>query len=101
MRGIFTPGNAKTRMVGFGHGMKSSRKLFNICLLSLLLLTSCQTHTQYGECIGLADIRDPKTVYRVSIWNAFLAIIFVETVIAPVYIVGKRIECPAAKRAEE
>ena len=64
-----------------------------IMLLSMTLV-SCTTHTKYGACIGLVDRQDPKLRYEVSWWNVFLGISLSETIIVPVYILAKDIQCP-------
>jgi hypothetical protein len=61
-----------------------------------LLLAGCTSHTEFGPCIGAFDDRDPKLAYKVSVWNAFLGIIFIETIIVPIWIIVDETLCPIA-----
>lgn len=63
--------------------------------LALTLLAGCTQRNSKGACVGLMD-KDTKASgeYEVSFWNAFLAVIFVETVIVPIVVVGYMLECP-------
>ncbi len=63
-------------------------------LLFVLLLVGCTTHTEFGSCIGLLDKQNPKVEYELSVWNGFVAILFSETVVVPIYTVAKDISCP-------
>jgi len=72
------------------------KKLF-IGLLLLSTLASCSKSTKYGECVGWAnekEIKDSKLTYEFSKWNIFLAVIFSETILVPVNVVGYNLECP-------
>lgn len=72
------------------------KKLMTILLLTLLA-TSCTKSTKHGECIGLAnedEIKVEKLNYKYSKWNIFLAVIFSETLVAPVNVVGYNLRCP-------
>jgi hypothetical protein len=65
-----------------------------LLLISLMFFTACTQSTRYGQCIGLMDEAEPNLEYEVSWWNGFVAIIFAETIIIPVYTVAKDIQCP-------
>ena len=77
--------------------MNSMKRLLLIALAALFLV-GCTTRTQYGECIGLGDDRNPELHYKVSVWNAFLGIVFVETVIVPVIVLVDETFCPVGKK---
>lgn len=68
------------------------------CLLLIATLAACTSSTEYGQCIGVADDKDPKLTYKVSVWNAFLGIILVETIIVPIYVLVDQTFCPVAKK---
>lgn len=63
-------------------------------LLLSLLLAGCTTQTPYGKCIGALDKEDPKLTYAISGWNAFLGVIFSETIIVPAVVILYEIKCP-------
>jgi hypothetical protein len=73
----------------------------NKALAALLLvatLAACTSSTEYGKCIGIADDKDPKLHYKLSVWNAFLGFIFVETIIVPVWVLADETFCPVGKK---
>lgn len=61
-------------------------------------LSGCTSSTEFGKCIGAFDDKDPKLTYKVSILNTVLAIIFVETIIVPVWVVVDEALCPVARK---
>lgn len=65
----------------------------------LVLLVGCTSSTEHGPCIGAFDDRDPKLTYKVSVLNVFLAIIFVETIIVPIWVVVDETLCPIGRKS--
>lgn len=65
-----------------------------IFIISIFLAVACTTRTQYGRCIGVADTPDQALEYELSLWNAFVAGLFSETLIVPLYTVAYDIKCP-------
>lgn len=65
----------------------------------LLLISGCTTSTEYGPCIGAFDDRNPKLEYKVSILNTFLAILFIETIIVPIWVIVDETLCPVGKKS--
>lgn len=72
-----------------------------IIALAGALLAGCTTKTEHGPCVGLSDEKNPKLTYKVDVWNAFLGIIFVETIIVPLIVVVDEIYCPVSKKVEK
>ena len=58
----------------------------------------CNSTTSYGDCIGLDDEKDPKLNYSVSVWNLIGAVVFVETIIVPIYVCLENIQCPVSRK---
>jgi hypothetical protein len=69
-----------------------------VAAAALVLLAGCKTRTDYGPCIGAFDDKDPALTYRVSIWNAAMAVVFVEMVIPPIYVVAEATLCPTGRK---
>ena len=69
------------------------KKLF-IALLMILTLAGCTTETQYGQCIGAFDDKNPALTYKPSGWNIGLAVVFVETIIVPIVVIMDETLCP-------
>jgi hypothetical protein len=68
-----------------------------LAIVLMLLVTSCTGHTRYGQCIGIDDVGDQNLIYRPSVWNILIGIIFVETIIVPLVVILTEAECPVAK----
>ena len=69
-------------------------------LLAASLLAGCTSSTQYGRCIGVNDNENPKLEYDVSAWNAFLGVIFVETIIVPLVVIFDKAKCPVGPKEQ-
>jgi hypothetical protein len=65
--------------------------------IAILLLSGCQTRTDYGRCIGLGEKQNPKLVYRASARNIVVGIVFIELIIPPVVVATEEIYCPIDK----
>lgn len=68
------------------------KKLF--VLLALMTFAGCQCSNQYGDCIGVADDPTPGVRYKVSVLNIILAVVFVETIFVPAYVILADLKCP-------
>jgi hypothetical protein len=60
----------------------------------MIAATCCTSETDYGKCIGAFDTPDPKLKYETSTTNVVLAVVFVETIFAPILVVAKETRCP-------
>jgi hypothetical protein len=69
-----------------------------IVALAAMFLAGCTSRTEYGPCVGLGEDQNPALHYKVSVWNAFLGIVFVETVIVPIFVVVDETFCPVGKK---
>lgn len=72
-----------------------------IIALFCAILVGCTTRTEYGECIGIADDKDPGLLYKLDAMNLALAIIFVETIIIPIKVAVDQTMCPVAKKEQK
>jgi hypothetical protein len=61
------------------------------------LLTACTSRTQYGECIGAFEEGKKDLYYKPSVLNIVLAVLFVETIIVPVFVIVDQTKCPEGK----
>ncbi len=75
-------------------------KLYAYIALAILCwsFSACTSSTEFGACVGVGDDKNPELVYKVSKWNAFLGIIFIETIIVPIWILVDETMCPVARR---
>jgi hypothetical protein len=67
-------------------------------LVIVALLSGCTRETSFGECVGLADKKDPELRYELSYWNVGIGVVFWETVIVPIVVAAKQLECPRGFR---
>jgi hypothetical protein len=81
-------------------GFMGTEKMKNILLIALatVFLSGCTTRTEYGDCVGLGDDKNAALHYKVSVWNAFLGVLFVETIIVPIVVAVDEIYCPVGKK---
>jgi major membrane immunogen (membrane-anchored lipoprotein) len=72
------------------------KKLITSMLIVAALTTSCKQSNSNGQCVGLMDKenKSPEHQYDISLWNVFLAVIFSETIVVPIVVVGYMLECP-------
>jgi len=73
-------------------------KKFIVILLAAIMLSGCTSTTQFGQCIGIADDKNPELVYKLSVWNTFLAIVFSETIIVPIVVLVDETFCPVGTK---
>lgn len=66
--------------------------------IAAMFLAGCTTRTQYGECVGIGDDKNPALHYKADVWNVFLGIVFVETVIVPLIVVFDETYCPVSAK---
>lgn len=71
------------------------KKLILLFSLLSLLLAGCDEHkTINGKVVPVygffneAVSKDPNVVYQVSPWSVICAIVFCETLVVPIYVVG-------------
>lgn len=61
-------------------------------------LAGCTSSTQYGPCIGAFDDKNPHLEYKASAWNIGMAIIFVELILPPTFVVVDETQCPVGTK---
>jgi hypothetical protein len=71
------------------------RILFAISIC--LVVSGCTNATSFGPCIGVFDRGDPNLIYKLSIWNVFWGIVFIETIIVPLIVMGDETLCPIGR----
>jgi hypothetical protein len=69
-----------------------------ILMILLILTIGCTSHTEFGECVGIMEDRDPKLVYEYNNTNIVVAILFSETLIIPAIVILEELKCPVGKK---
>ncbi len=70
-----------------------------VMMLAMVVgLSGCTSKTEFGECVGLGEVQDPKLNYKVSGLNVFMGIIFWELIIPPVIVVADDLYCPVGAK---
>jgi hypothetical protein len=67
-------------------------------LLVMIALCGCVSKTEFGECIGITDDKNPQLVYKVSARNVVIGIIFFEVIVPPVVVLVDETYCPVAAK---
>jgi hypothetical protein len=68
-------------------------------IVIVVLLAGCTSNTEYGTCIGAFDEKDPKLTYKLSGWNAFMAVLGTSLLFIPtIMVVANNTFCPVAKK---
>lgn len=65
-----------------------------IMIILLTTLSACSTRTDLGECIGADDREDKRFLYDVNLKNVIIGILFFQTVLVPINVVGWNLKCP-------
>ena len=65
-----------------------------IIMILVAMLVGCSSSTEYGQCVGVVDDRDPNLVYKLSAQNLAVAIIFFELIAPPVIVLADELYCP-------
>lgn len=69
-----------------------------LTLVLLMCLTGCASSTQYGECVGINDEKQPNLIYKYSVRNIVISAIFIETLFVPLVTVLTQLECPVGEK---
>jgi hypothetical protein len=65
-----------------------------LATLLLMAAVACQSRTDFGECVGAFDDREPNLKYKVSTRNLVLSVIFFETIFVPAVVIVNETACP-------
>lgn len=74
--------------------MKKKLTLFGLTGF-LVLLVGCTSSTAYGPCVGLGEDRDPHLTYKISVQNLAVGLLFIQTIIVPVFVAADQFYCPS------
>ena len=59
-----------------------------------VMVAGCTSQTAVGPCVGAFDQRDPHLIYKLALFNVFIGILFLETIIVPLIVVADETLCP-------
>jgi hypothetical protein len=69
-------------------------KKITILFVLIVFLSGCTTRTEYGNCIGAFDDKNPSLVYKLSTWNLIIGVFFFAMVIPPIMVASDETLCP-------
>lgn len=69
-----------------------------LIIVGLLILSSCTSKNQYGDCIGLNQKENPKLKYQYSAGNIAVAVVFAEMVAPPIIVLLNELKCPVGEK---
>lgn len=72
-----------------------------IFFASMVLATAagCTSSTEFGDCVGIGDDKNPALVYKLSVWNTFLAVFVSELIVPPIVVLANETFCPVGKKS--
>jgi len=73
-------------------------KKLAIVVLASLFFVGCENSTTYGECIGFDDEEVKELKYEISIRNAVISAIFIESIVVPVIWALDDAKCPIGEK---
>ena len=65
-----------------------------LLIILLIALSGCTSHTDYGNCIGALDDKNPSLIYKLSAWNLFIGIFFSGLIVPPIIVIADETICP-------
>ena len=72
--------------------------IVSLLILCCLALQGCESATAFGPCVGITDDKDPNLIYKPSILNIVLGILFIEVIVPPVVVVVNEFSCPVGRK---
>jgi hypothetical protein len=72
--------------------------LINVAILGVAAAATT-TKTEFGDCVGLDDDKNPELVYKTDLGNVVIGAFLVSTIVAPVYLALEAVSCPVGKVA--
>jgi hypothetical protein len=83
--------------------MRSPSKFIRVAVLLVMLLSvsltaACRSETDYGQCVGVNDEKDPALVYKYSTRNIIIGLLFAEMIAPPVVVILNELQCPVGRR---
>lgn len=65
-----------------------------LLIAAMLMLTACQSSTEFGECVGVVDKQDVKLEYKLSVRNTVIGLFFSSLLFPPVLVLANETFCP-------
>jgi hypothetical protein len=73
------------------------RRVILAVMLVLVTLTGCTSETEYGDCLGVQETKDPTLVYKIPTVNIVVGLLFIETIFVPAVVLLSETHCPIGK----
>jgi len=77
--------------------MKKKLAAWGFAALTMMMV-GCTSSTAEGPCVGIGDAQDPALVYKPSVQNIVVAILFFELVLPPVFVAVDQFYCPVGRK---
>ncbi len=69
-----------------------------LAILAVVVLSSCTERTEFGECIGAFDDKNPELIYKVSVNNVVWGILGGELIAPPIVVLVDQTHCPVGRK---
>jgi len=67
----------------------------------MLAVAGCTSKTEFGDCIGAFDDKDPTLTYKMSANNLFWAVIGSSLIVPPILVVVNETFCPVGIKVKK
>ncbi len=53
------------------------------------------TGSERVACVGVFDVQNPRYTYKLNTYNTVMSIVFIETILIPIYVANNYLLCPS------
>ena len=76
------------------------KKLF-LLIITMLFLVSCTSKTEFGNCIGIGEDKEPNLIYKVNTKNIVIGVVFFEMILPPIFVLADETLCPIGYKGDK
>ena len=70
------------------------KSLILAAVAAVVLLSGCESRTDYGDCVGIGDHQKKNLEYKLSSRNLVIGVVFFELVAPPIIVLVNETYCP-------
>ena len=70
------------------------KSLILAAVAAVVLLSGCESRTNYGSCVGVGDHQQKNLEYKLSARNLIVGVVFFELVAPPIIVLVNETYCP-------
>jgi hypothetical protein len=74
------------------------KKLVLMAVLMAALVSGCTSKTDFGQCVGAFDDKNPALTYKLDVGNAVVGVLFSGLILPPVLVIADETFCPVGRK---